>query len=223
MVATHTADKRNPLNARVGIRMLAGGLLGALMGAGCVKFALYLKVPVTTLRWPDTLALFLGIIFAGLGVVTLLVSFSRKELANNLEGQIAQLPATPEEVRVARVQSVSLFLAGIMLLMPVAAMGAISKIPGGDAITYAAVVVFFTAQTFANLSLWRNGDEFVRSLIAKTAALTFAVCQSALFLWAAAEHLHLAPALSSWEAVDVMMVVYTAAGLWLQFRPGKNS
>ncbi len=216
--ATGSAGKTKPFNARNGIRVLAGGVFGVLMGIGCVKFALFLQVPVKALLWPDLLAMMLGIVFLGLGIITFLVSLHRGELANNLEGGSAKLPATREEVTSARLQSASFLFAGLMLLLPLAALGTISRISGGELAVFGAVVAFFAAQTVANIMLWQSCDEFLRAQITVSLALAFAIGQGLLFLQAAAEHLHLARPLSSWATINLLLSIYLVAGSWLQLR-----
>ena len=51
-------------------------------------------------------------------------------------------------------------------------------------------------------------------------AICFWVLQGALFLWAAGEKLGLAPALSTWDCLTVLMVFYLAVSAVIGFRRG---
>jgi len=216
MTTIEIVEKPNPFTLRTGLRMGGGAVLGAIIGFGCVELAKYLHVPVKSFAWQDTLALFLAIVCAGIGIVTWLVSFNRKEVARNLEGEGA-LPATNAEVRAVRLQAASLFLAGVMMLLPLVAMGT-AQIPGGAATIFGFIVMLFIAQTVANIRLWQISDEFLRRQILLTGCITFFVGQSALFLWAAAEHMHFAPPVSSWAIMMLVMTLYLGVGTFLSIQ-----
>lgn len=217
MNSIQTAQPAQQLNSKFIVRLLIGAAFGALVGGGYIKLAIWLRVPVKTFTWADTLALVLGGILACLGLITWLISFNRKELARNLEADGAT-PASSEEVSAVRLQAGSLFLAGVMLLLPLAAMGSLSGVTAGAAIIFALIVVLFLLQSGVHVVLWRRCDEFQRGQLLKACAVTFAVGQGALFLWAAAEHLHLAPAISSWQCINLLIALYLAVGNYLALR-----
>jgi hypothetical protein len=218
MAAIEAVDQASSRRVGIGIRVIAGAASGALLGGGCVELIKQLKVPVRSLAWPDTLALTLGVVLVCLGIATFLISFNRRELARNLEGREAKLPATRSEVRSVRLQASTLLLAGVMLLLPLAAMGTLARIPGGRAAVLGAILVLFALQTAVNIVLWRGSDEFLRGQILATGTLAFAIGQGALFLWAAAEHLRLAPPLTSWEAINLLLALYLLTGTAVQIR-----
>ena len=130
----------------------------------------------------------------------------------------AKLPATDEEIRFYRLQAVTLILAGVMLLLPVLAMGSLASTTGAPALIFAAIAVLFVVQTAANVQLWRTSDEFLQRQMLLTAAVTFAIGQGLLFLWAAAEHLHLARPITSWDTIVMLMAIYVLAGAYLAIR-----
>jgi hypothetical protein len=89
---------------------------------------------------------------------------------------------------------------------------------------YAVILALFALQTVANVQLWRTCDEFLRKQMLTVCAITFAVGQGALFLWAAAEQLHLARAISSWDILTLMLTLYICTGaiLGLRNRAGQS-
>jgi hypothetical protein len=214
---------RNP-NTRNLLLMLIGAVLGGAVGYGAIGIALKLRVSPDSFTWFDCIALWLGIVFISSGIAAFFVSTSRKRLACTLEGEEAELPATNEEVFTFRLQAVVLALAGVMMLIPTFVAGSVGSRPGSNSaiplMAFAAVVVLFATQTAANFRIWRTSDEFARGLLLQVAALTFALGQGALFLYAAAERLHLAPAISSWDVITLLLSLYLAvnAGISLRHR-----
>jgi MFS family permease len=213
----HVASN-SPRSMKIAARVVIGALAGAAFGGALVKLLLRLHVSLWHASWSDGLALWLGVSFLGIGLIMAGVSFNRREVARNLEGREAKLPATDEEVRAVRLQGATLVLAGIMLMLPLMAMGSLGMPAYAPQLFYAGIVLLFALQTAANAMLWRCCDEFLRRQILLTAAIAFAIGQGALFLWAAAEHLHLAPAISSWDIVTLLMAGYLAIGGYIAVR-----
>jgi hypothetical protein len=110
--------------------------------------------------------------------------------------------------RFAAIAALSLALAGCMLLAPIFASHASRAAAIG---IFAGVVCLFGAQTWINVHIWRTSDEFIRGLMLTIGSLTFAIGQGMLFLYAAAEHLHLVPAISSWGVIVLLLFVYLVA------------
>jgi TRAP-type C4-dicarboxylate transport system permease large subunit len=83
-----------------------------------------------------------------------------------------------------------------------------------------AIVAAFLAQTAYNLLVWRRADELMRQTISQTGAVCFWVLQGLLFLWAAAEKLNIAPALSAWDMMTLMMGFYLIVSSAMSMRRG---
>lgn len=218
MSTIQNIDSPRPMNWKIALRMLAGAAVGAAFGFGVMQIASAFHVSAKAMTWADFLAIWIGITYLGIGLIMYGISFNRRELAQNLEGQSARLPATPAEVRSARLQSVTLILAGIMMLIPIFGMGSLATLPNVPALLFLAIAILFVLQTATNILLWRAADEFLRSQILLTCTITFAISQALLFLWAAAEHLHFAPQLSTWETFTLLMTLYIASGTYLAIR-----
>ncbi len=204
------------------ILMGVGAVFGVVLGYGFVQALSHLHVQLKQLTWADGLGYWLGVTYFGVGVALYAITYNRKELARNLEGEQATLPASDEEVRIFRLQSLTLVLAGALILIPLLAMGSLGNTAQRAATIFIGMLALWLLQTWINVRVWRNADEFARLILMKTAAIAFAVCQGGLFLWAAAEHLHLARPLSSWDNMMLLMTVYlgTSAVLGIKNRPG---
>jgi hypothetical protein len=212
-----------PFNLKTLSRLLAGSVIGALVGFGCVSLALKLDIPVKSLTWADFLALWMSIAYLGLGLVSAFVSTNRRRLAQTMEGEEAELPATNDEVRTFRMQAAVLALTGVMLLAPVLSLGRIAAHPGFAAPLYTAILVLFVLQTALNVRLWRSSDEFGQRTMLIVAASTFAVGQGIIFLWAAAERIGLAPVLTGWQAINLLMTCYLAIGFYVSMALRRRS
>jgi len=86
----------------------------------------------------------------------------------------------------------------------------------------AGVIALFLLQTLLNLTVWTRADEMMRQMIAESGSICFWVLQGGLFLWAAAEKLDIAPALSAWDLMTILMGVYLVVSSALSLRRGFN-
>ena len=222
MSAIESVGTRNPINRKVLLLMLLGAVCGAALGFGVMTLAKHLMVPEKHLGWADFVAFWLGITFLGCGAALYLLSFNRRALARNMEGESATLPATDVEVRGFRLQCASMTLAGTMLLLTLLSSGTLGSTPTRASFIFAVVAAMFALQVFVNVSLWKEADEFVRGQITQGGAICFGLGQGVLFLWAAAEHLHLVAALSSWDIINLLLTLYlvTSFALAIRTRPG---
>jgi peptidoglycan/LPS O-acetylase OafA/YrhL len=181
--------------ARTGLIALAGAAAGAGLAYAGAEV-------VPDLPLPDLLACVVGAALLLAGGVSILISSNRKALsaAYELEGE-----ASDGELRAARRQGAVMILAGLLLAWPVMA----ARADWIDApVAYAAVLLVFGLQTALNWSVWRNGDELIRRTVAEAGAVSFWLMQGALFLYAAAERLALAPAATAWQITVAMMAGY---------------
>jgi len=220
MTANESLTQPSSQTTKQAWRALVGGIFGAVVGFSLVKMLVILHVPFKTLSWSDLLATVVALAFFAMGAVMLVLSTSRKRVAESLGDCEGDFPATNDEVRSFRLQGVTMGLAGVMLILPILSLGRLQQIPGGSATIFAGIVVLFLIQTFANIRVWQTSDEFYRALMLQMCTITFAVSQAALFLWAAAEYLHLVRALSSWQIINLLMALYllVSAVLGIRYR-----
>jgi len=166
----------------------------------------------------DIMAFSLSAFYIGTTVVLLWIASNRMRLARILEGNAADTPASNEEVRSFVYQAFVMALAGILLALPI--IGArlfITKLQYRE-FYFVGIALLFAVQTVYNFRLWRVSDEFVRNTMLTTAALTFAIGQGGLFLWAAAEHLDLVRPVSAWYLLVNMMLLYIFVGAVVSVR-----
>jgi hypothetical protein len=166
----------------------------------------------------DVTALGLAGFYICTTMLLLWIANDRMRLARVLEGKGADIPASDDEVRSFVYQAVVMALAGILLALPIFAARLFAENFQHRQISFAGIVLLFAVQTFYNVRLWRISDEFVRSTMATTAALTFAIGQGGLFLRAAAEHMSLVKPVSSWDLLVIMMQLYIFVGLFISVR-----
>jgi hypothetical protein len=218
MTAAEGGVTRQQVKGKIVVRMLLGALLGAGMAYACLTLAEHWHVSIKHIGWGDLLGGYLGICFFGIGLVLFAMSFNRREVAQSLEGWSAKLPASNDEVRQFRLQAAAMFLAGVMLLTPFLASGTLTGPSALGRGLFIAILVMFAAQTWANVRLWRTGDEFLRHQILVVCTLTFAIVQGALFLWAAAEHLKLVRSLTNWETMTLLLFCYLSVSFGVSMR-----
>ena len=165
------------------------------------------------IRWADAAAFVLAAVMVLASVVTATISTRPAALGRMLK---LDGPAGPGEAREARLQAAILALSGAVLAMPplFIALG-VSPLPA-----FAAIVVLLVLHTALNLRLYQSVDELFRRVVIDAGAATFWIGQGVLFLWAAAERLALAPALTAWDVYVVLMAVYLLASMTVTIRRG---
>jgi hypothetical protein len=194
--------------------------LGYAVGRGLARLKHRGGWSPEALGWSDVLIGAIALTLLLVGAVTLAVSASRRVLGQRIDPEGGRL-ATSAQSRFYAQQGLVLILSGVMLAAPVVAGVVFQPLsPLLAAAVMTGIVALFLVQTASNLALWFGGDELMRKAIAETAALSFAILQGALFLWAAGEKLGLLKALSLWDAVGVMMAAYLAVTTLVTWRRG---
>ena len=189
------------------------GVLGYGVGHLAADYFPGLGPDLSDLRWGDVVGgvVALGLLVACVG--TFVTSFNRPSLGRilKLEG-----PAGDGEVREVRAQSAILGLSAIIMILPVVLSGVGLPVTASLALIALLLVVHMAL----NLRLYRSVDELFRRVVIEAGALTFWVGQGVLFLWAAAERLGAAPALTAWDIYVVLMAVYLVVSMIVTVRRG---
>lgn len=149
------------------------------------------------------------------GATSLITTLDRRTLARALDpeaGERASLSA--RELGLIRLQALVVVLAGGLLAAPPILADAAWPME----YAYAGLLVAFLLQTILNVMVWRASDSFNRRISMEAGALSFWGLQGALFLWAAAERMGLAPAITAWSAMVILMTVYLLASIWQGMR-----
>lgn len=209
-----TTSTRKPISRGTWVRAVQMGV-GAVIGLAAMISVDHLRdaglFDISSLSWSHALGLTLGVIMGGSGLFAIAVSFNARLTASALDPDTKTSPR-PGQTTYYRQQGGVLLLAGLMMAAPVAAVLAFGEAPPRPlAIAMLAGLVGASLiQTMLNLSVWNRADEMVRRMIAETGSICFWLLQGLFFLWAAAEVLGLAPALSSWDLMTILMAVYLA-------------
>lgn len=202
------------------ILVCLGLVFGGAVGFGVGKLLKAGLVDASSLGWSDKGAAVIAVSLMALGLIVSLVSLNRR-VAGRMMDPDGERPATAGQASFYRQQGLVLFLAGAMMAAPVAALVLYNPLPFPVAsAVMLAVVAAFLAQTAYNLLVWRRADELMRQTISQTGAVCFWVLQGLLFLWAAAEKLNLAPALSAWDMMTIMMGFYLVVSTAMSARRG---
>lgn len=154
------------------------------------------------------------------GLIIGIASFNSR-LAGKLIDPTSDRPARPAQASFYRQQAAVMALAGLMMAAPVVARLAFEPLPVDLAqAIMAGIVALFLLQTLLNVTVWMRADEMVRQMIAESGSICFWVLQGALFLWACAEKLQLAPALSAWDLMTILMGFYLVISSLISIRRG---
>lgn len=221
MMTRALSAKRSEISARQMMTAMAAAVVGGIFGYGLMKLLIALHLQPKVISWSEILGLAIGAGFLVYGGIVFYLSFRRRMVARALEGDEAVLPATDMEVRVLRLQSFVLGLSGLLLMAPVVGNAEIRSLSVAGGMVFLGIVLLFGLQTWLNVRLWKSCDEFLRRQILVSAAITFAVGQGVLFLWAAGEMLHLAPAASAWDILTLAMALYLLSSFRAQLLVGR--
>jgi hypothetical protein len=190
----------------------AGYVVGRLLKAGALR--------TENLGWSDIGAVGIAVCLIGAAVMIIAVSLNARA-AGRMVDPDGDRPATPAQKSFYRQQAMAMFLAGAMLATPVAAIAAWGPLSTTLAsIVMLGIIAAFLLQTFYNLTVWRRGDELMRQLMSESGAVCFWVLQGLLFLWACAEKLDLAPHLSAWDLMTILMGFYLVISSVMSVRRG---
>ncbi len=99
MSAAETLPANLPAPLKKILILLLSTAIGAAAGTGLVRLMGRLHMPTRSLTAFDVIALAIAVTFLAMAAVIALTSASRKQLARQMEGDEARLPATLEEVR----------------------------------------------------------------------------------------------------------------------------
>lgn len=198
------------------VRALAFGALFGMVGYGVGGWLAKvapggLGLTGKAIRWSDALALVVGAALVLGSLWALYVSLDARRLGRmyDLEGD-----ASAEETAVARFQAAVMGFSGVLLALPIGfSLAGVSPVLG-----VGALALLVALHTVMNVRVYRQADELLRRVVMETAAVTFFAGQLVLFLWAAAERLGAAPAITAWDIYAVLMTLYLAASLWISVR-----
>lgn len=216
------AGDRSPRWGRMAALAAAGLVCGAPAGLVIGRLIKHSQRS-HLMTWSDILSLSIGAMLLILGLVICVASLTQRGSAFLVDpkGLDPDRPATPAQAAFYRLQGLVFVLAGALLMAPVlVSLAAPGVAPAVKALAFAAVAVGFALQTWLNALVWRGSDELIRRASSEGAVVTFWVLQAILFLYAAAEKLKLVPALTSWEAVTILMGLYLVMSVVVAWRRG---
>lgn len=180
------------------MRLVGGALLGALGAAA--GYALANVFDIEAAPWADTLALSIAVALITITAIS--------------AGVLATRPSSvPKGCGVWQV--ITYLLAGILMLAPM-----FGPALAPEDVVFAAILALLALQTLANFMLWRAADELFRRVMVESWALSFAVLQMALFVYAASERLGLVSGLTAWGMIGVLMGFYLLASIIASLRRG---
>lgn len=202
------------------MRMAGGAVVGAAAAAGGMALADANAFDLLDGRWSFTLALWMGLTLLVIGLSLVALSFRGRFASAVMPGIEGLSVAGLGRAAFMRVQGAVLLLSGACLLIP--PIYAAAPAPSAEAASgvFAAIVLLLATQSWLNWRVWRGVDELMRSVTVEAGFASFWLLQSALFLWAAAEVLGLAPALSSWDHLSILMLVYLGVSIAMSMRLG---
>lgn len=218
---TSADQPKSARGAKARMIQMAVGMVAGAAAAGLGLTAAEAGIfDLASLSWSEIFALVLSLMLTISGLFVLISSFSAKGAASVLDPS-GQAPPRPGQTIFLRQQGVVVLLAGIMMAIPVLAPLLVgTPAPPLAMALMMALVALFLVQTALNLSVWTRADEMMRQMIAEAGAVCFWVLQGSLFLWAAAEQLGLAPAISAWDATVILMAFYLLVSSVLSVRRG---
>lgn len=165
------------------------------------------------LTWTDGFAILLAFMMTVASATVVWAARDGRALSRLLK---TEEPAGPAELADARLQGIILILSAVLMtLPPVMAATGLEPLIG-----LIAIGVLLIVHCILNWRLFRRCDELLRRTMVETCAATFAIGQLALFGWAAAGRLGLAPPIDAWDVYVVLMGLYLTTAMIVTTRRG---
>ena len=197
------ASKTGSLTGRLVKFVILGALGGAAgFGVGMLFADRIPEAAFASMGWSDLGALVLAAVLIAAGALVTAATGHGRALAAMTNGEG---PAAAPERRAMRLQGLVVIGSGLLLAAPPVAVMLGNPAPG---VTFFVLMTAVIIHSALNYGLWRDGDEMMRRIIVEAGAACFWIAQLALFIWAAAERLGLAPTLDAWDALIVLMALY---------------
>lgn len=214
-VRSGQGGKLRKMGLQLGVGMIAGVAIGAIAAATGLFDALETLDPFLI----AALLMGVGLFFGGL-VVTAASYRPRALTAMMLEGA-GEGKATPREAAFFRLAGWVMTLAGVLAATPPLVSGLFEPVAPSTAwAVLAGLVAVSLFQVLLNVRLWRAADELTRRVTFEGACIAFFIVEGLLFLWAAAEVLGVAPAVSAWAVWTLMFAAYLFVTGWVSYRRG---
>lgn len=198
---------------RFALTLLVFGVAGYGVGYLAADVVAPDQLPALDLGWIDAVALMLALMLAVASVAVIWAARNGRALSRMLK---TEEPAGRAEIADARLQGIILILSAVLMsLPPVIAATGVEPLLG-----LAAIGVLLVAHCILNWRLFRRCDELLRRTMLESCAATFAIGQLALFGWAAAGRLGLAPPIDAWDVYVVLMGLYLLTAVIVTTRRG---
>lgn len=218
MNAPDPKSKRNPLR-RMAIAFLVGLPTGGVAGYG-VGWALKRSgTPPPDVSFADFASIFIGVVLLLSAGYAFFATTSTRRWNRLVERQPSDEPVDPETLQSGRRQGLVAALAGAMYMTPPIALFAGLASPILSVVA-AGLFVLLAIECWINWTLWRDGDELTRTVIAQTGAVCFWVLQLGLFVWASLTKLKLASEIDAWSLMTVVMGAYLIGSVVISTRRG---
>ena len=214
MTATTNPTPKSSFNARQTILMALAGFVTAQV---FIRAARALGINFHSMAVIDVAAFIQALVFGMIGLIAIAITLSPSLAGRQIEQSPDATPASSRELRISRLQGLVFLLASALLLTPLVAT-ARGLAPSSTPWYFAGIVVAFLLQSFLNIRLWLQADEFLRATLERTCTITFWVLQGGLFLAASAQRLGLLPNFSLWSAMVITLGVYSLATLYISWR-----
>lgn len=205
--------KRTRVLIKFALTLLVFGVAGYFVGRFAAGVVQPDQLTALGLGWIDALALLLALMMTGASATVVWAARDGRALSRLMK---TEEPAGPAEVADARLQGAILILSAVLMgLPPVVAATRLEPLIG-----LVVIGALLIVHCVLNWRLFRRCDELLRRTMLETCAATFAVGQLALFAWAAAGRLGLAPAIDAWDVYVVLMGLYLAVAMIVTARRG---
>ncbi|NJC33621.1 hypothetical protein GGR88_001095 [Sphingomonas jejuensis] len=198
------------------VRIAVGFLVGAAVGAAGAHLIL---AQAELFSAADLIGLFVALLLAGSGLYTLFIGVNAATYRRLGSGVEPGEAPDADLLRFARRTGVVSVLAGLLFAAP-PIVTILTPARGTLTAIYAAIAALIAIESWVNLKLWMDGDELVRAVVVRSAAICFWLLQGLFFLWAAAERMTLVDPIGSWPLLVVLMGTYLVVATTVSVRSG---
>jgi hypothetical protein len=210
------ADPKKKNLTKIVLQMVVGGVIGfSSMLALDRLFDLGRLFDV--MSGAAIIALVMAVIFGMIGLIVLAMSSNRTIFMLNQSNRNAEASEFDDMKPVLFWSAVCIILyAAILAILALA-----NPVDHGPQLTsFWSIVALMVGQTAISWHLWNRYDELYRDVTKESCAVTFAVVEFGLFIWAAAAICGLGVVFDPLAVIVAMTGVYWTVGIWFTVRRG---
>lgn len=202
--------------SKIALQMIVGGAFG-FFAMLIIDRLVGIDRLFETMSGASIIALVMAVIFGLIAVIVLAMSSNRTLFMFNQSNQNAEASEFDD-------MKPLLFWSAICIIFYAAILGILAlanpSVPGPRLLEFWTIVALMVGQTAISWHLWNRYDELYRDVTKESCAVSFALIEFGLFIWAAAAICGLGVSFDPLAVIVAMTGIYWTTAIWFTVRRG---